>query len=70
MNTISEDKTQKIAMFTGDLNALAYVKPMMTDRGTCYAVCSSEGVQLAVFGTRDAAFYAAIQHDLEPTMIH
>ncbi len=64
------DKTGGFALFTGDLNAVAYVKPMTTDRGTCYAVCSSDGIQLAVFNTRDAAFYAAIQHDLEPTLIH
>jgi hypothetical protein len=49
---------------------LAYVRPVETDQGKHYAVCSADGTQLAVFTTQDAAFFAAKQHDLEPVLIH
>ncbi len=49
---------------------VAYVRPVSTEKGTHYAVCAADGTQLAVFGTRDAAWFAAKQHDLEPVLIH
>ena len=53
-----------------DLSALAYVRPVTTDQGTGFAVCAADGTQLAVFSTRDAAYFAARQHDLEPVLTH
>lgn len=53
-----------------EATVLAYVKPIATDRGRGYAVCASDGTQLAVFSSKDAAFFAARQHDLEPVLIH
>ena len=50
--------------------AAAYVRPVTTEKGIHYAVCSADGIQLALFATQDAAFFAAKQHDLEPTLIH
>jgi len=35
-----------------------------------FAVCASDGTQLALFSSRDAAMIAARQHDLEPVHIH
>lgn len=49
---------------------LAYVKPVNTEKGCGYGVYAADGTQLAVFGSREAAFYAAKQHDLEPVLIH
>lgn len=49
---------------------MAYVRPVMTDKGKNYAVCSADGTQLAVFATQDAAWFAAKQHDLEPMLTH
>ncbi len=49
---------------------IAYVRPVMTDKGVNYAVCTADGTQLAVFLTQDAAYFAAKQHDLEPVLIH
>ena len=51
-------------------SAVAYVRPAQTDKGPGYAVCAGDGTQLAVFATRDAAFFAAKQHDLDPVLIH
>ncbi len=53
-----------------DSLTIAYVRPVMTETGKNYAVCTADGTQLAVFGTQDAAYFAAKQHDLEPTLVH
>ncbi len=50
--------------------AIAYLRPVTTPQGKGFAVCSADGSQLAVFATRDAAFFAAKQHDLEPVNLH
>lgn len=44
----------------------AYLRPV----GKGFAVCTASGEQLAVFDSRDAAFFAAKQHDLEPVLLH
>jgi hypothetical protein len=49
---------------------IAYIRPVTTDKGTHYAVCTADGTQLATFATQDAAYFAAKQHDLEPMLIH
>ena len=49
---------------------VAYVRPVMTEKGKHYAVCTADGTQLAVFPTQDAAYFAAKQHELEPMLIH
>lgn len=53
-----------------ELNAMAYVKPVITEKGTGYGVFAADGTQLAIFGSREAAYFAAKQHDLVPTLIH
>ncbi len=50
--------------------ALAYVRPVRTEKGIGYGVFAADGTQLAVFGSRDAAYFAAKQQDLEPVHIH
>ena len=72
MDNQGSDETLESELFTIMLDALpvAYVRPVMTDSGKNYAVCTADGTQLAVFPTQDAAFFAAKQHDLEPTLIH
>jgi hypothetical protein len=49
---------------------VAYVRPVDTDQGVHYAVCTADGTQLAIFASQDAAYFAAKQHDLEPMLIH
>ena len=49
---------------------VAYVRPVITENGKNYAVCTADGTQLALFATQDAAYFAAKQHDLEPMLIH
>ncbi|MGE0755196.1 MAG: DUF1150 family protein [Alphaproteobacteria bacterium] len=52
------------------LTPLAYVRPVTTEDGVSYAVCSADGTQLAVFASQEQAWFAAKQHDLEPVHIH
>ena len=49
---------------------MAYLKPVATPQGTGFAVYNASGEQLAVFKSRDEAFFAAKQHDLEPVLVH
>lgn len=49
---------------------IAYIRSVNTDKGRRYAVCTTDGTQLAMFATQDAAYFAAKQHDLEPVLIH
>lgn len=53
-----------------DTSPVAYVRPVKTDKGMTYAVCNADGMQLALFATEQAAFFAAKQHDLEPVLLH
>ena len=53
-----------------DTPPIAYVKPVITEEGKSYAVHTADGTQLAIFATRDAAYFAAKQHDLDPVLIH
>lgn len=48
----------------------AYLKPVTTQQGKGFAVYTDSGEQLAVFTSKDAAFFAARQHDLEPVLLH
>ena len=72
MDTIDKkiSETSYIPGYDMDATAIAYVKPVGTKSGSAFAVCSSDGTQLAVFQSRDAAIFAARQHDLEPVHIH
>lgn len=53
-----------------DTNPIAYVKPVQTEQGKTYGVFTSDGLQLALFSTQEAAYFAAKQHDLDPVLIH
>ena len=72
MDNTSNDKNMTPEVLTIVMHSLpvAYVRPVVTDKGTNYAVCTADGTQLALFATRDAAFFTAKQNDLEPTLIH
>ena len=72
MDIPSDDTNTDIELFNLMLNVppVAYVRPVMTEKGKGYAVCTADGTQLAVFPTQDAAYFAAKQHDLEPVLIH
>lgn len=71
MDINNDDRmSDDVISFTLESSPVAYVRPVLTEKGMNYAVCSADGTQLAVFSTQDGAFFAAKQHDLEPVLIH
>lgn len=50
---------------------VTYVRPVfLEDAPKAYGVYSEEGIQLALFDTEEAAYYAARLNHLEPVLIH
>jgi len=66
----NENSDQSVYSVAYPVLPVAYVRPVITDKGKSYAVCTADGTQLAIFPTQDAAYFAAKQHDLEPVLIH
>lgn len=70
MDSFDFDNALELDTSMLDIAPLAYVRPVSTEKGISYAVCSADGTQLAVFTTQEEAWFAAKQHDLEPVHIH
>lgn len=49
---------------------LAYIKPIKIDGELLYAIHAADGSELGVSSSRDVAFAAARQHDLDPVSVH
>ena len=49
---------------------LAYIKRVIVDGATGYAVHAADGTQIAVLADRDVAFATVRQHDMEPVSVH
>ena len=49
---------------------IAYVKPVVTDRGTGFGIYSANGTEMAVVADRAVAFALVRQHDMEPVSVH
>ena len=58
MKLCMDSQNNKSSMNFSELT-FAYLKPVVTKQGKGFAVCTASGEQLAVFDTRDAAFFAA-----------
>ena len=52
------------------LQEMAYVKPVVVDGQTAYAVHAADGREVAVMPSRDVALAAIRQNDLEPLSVH
>ena len=70
------DQTERITQIsTQDLMILglqevAYVKPVIADGQTVYAVHAADGREVAIMPSRDVALAAIRQNDLEPLSVH
>ena len=70
------DQTERITQIsTQDLMILglqevAYVKPVIADGQTAYAVHAADGREVAIMPSRDVALAAIRQNDLEPLSVH
>ncbi len=50
---------------------MTYVRPVtLEDNTLAYAVCSEDGVQLALFASEEAAYFSARQNNLSPVRVH
>ena len=49
---------------------LAYIKPVVWQDQSVYAICAADGTQITIVSTREMAFIVARQHDLDPVSVH
>jgi hypothetical protein len=49
---------------------LAYIKRVVVDGTSGYAVHAADGTQIALLADREVAFATVRQHDLEPVSVH
>jgi hypothetical protein len=52
------------------MNFVAYVKPVLVEDETRFAICAADGTQMGLAPNRDVAFAAIRQHELEPLSVH
>ena len=65
---IRQMSARDLALF--GVQDLAYIKRVMVDGATGYAVHAADGTQIAMLPDRDVAFATVRQHDLEPVSVH
>jgi hypothetical protein len=49
---------------------LAYIKPIVDNGVTAFAIHAADGTQIAILPDRAVALAAVRQHDLEPLSVH
>jgi hypothetical protein len=49
---------------------IAYIKHVVEDGASGYAVHAADGTRIALLSDRDVAFATVRQHDLEPVSVH
>jgi hypothetical protein len=59
---------RELALF--GMQDLAYVKPVIVNGVTAYAVHAADGTQIAVLPDREIAFATLRTHELEPLSVH
>jgi len=52
------------------LQGVAYIKPVVIDETTAYAVFAADGTQIGALPTSDAALAAMRENGLEPVSLH
>jgi len=65
---IRQMSARELALF--GMQDLAYIKAVMVDGGSGYAIHAADGTQIALLSDRDVAFATVRQHDLEPVSVH
>lgn len=61
---------EELMMAMVGLETMAYIKPIIIDQFTQYAVFAADGTQLATFDSEEVAYYNAVKHNLAPVSIH
>jgi hypothetical protein len=60
--------SRELALF--GMQDLAYVKPVVVNGVTAFAVHAADGTQITVLPDREIALATLRQHDLEPLSVH
>ncbi len=60
--------SRELALF--GMQDLAYVKPVLINGITAFAVHAADGTQITVLPDREIALATLRQHDLEPLSVH
>ena len=60
--------SRELALF--GMQDLAYVKAVLIDGTTAFAVHAADGTQITVLPDREIALATLRQHDLEPLSVH
>jgi hypothetical protein len=60
--------SRELALF--GMQDLAYVKPVLVNGVTAFALHAADGTQIAVLPDREIALATLRQHDLEPLSVH
>jgi len=65
---IRQMSVRELAYF--GIQDLAYVKRVVANHTTGYAIHAADGTRIALFDDREVAFATARQHDLDPLSVH
>lgn len=65
---IKQMSAHELALF--GMQDLAYIKAVVVDGSSGYAVHAADGTQIAMLSNREVAFVTVRQHDLEPVSVH
>jgi hypothetical protein len=65
---IRQMSSRELAFF--GMQDLAYVKAVLIDGATAFAVHAADGTQITVLPDREIALATVRQHDLEPLSVH
>ena len=60
--------SRELALF--GMQDLAYVKPVLVNGVTAFAVHAADGTQVTVLPDREIALVTVRQHELEPLSVH
>jgi hypothetical protein len=66
--SIRQMSSRELALF--GMQDLAYVKPVLVNGVTAFAVHAADGTQVTVLPDREIALATVRQHDLEPLSVH
>jgi len=65
---IRQMSSRELALF--GMQDLAYVKPVVVDGASAFAVHAADGTQVTALPNREVALATVRQHDLEPLSVH
>lgn len=69
-NGLSVNAKQAFIAASQDTSFMTYIREISLGDSKGYAVCTEDGMQLAVFQTPEAAYFSARQFNLTPVSVH